>query len=152
MNKQPLSCIVAESGRLLYARKENPYSGLKIRSSSDTANFVRPNFPDVDFRESFAVLALSRSNTVLGYSVLFTGGVSGVVADVKNVMQYCLGLNASCFILVHNHPSGNLYPSEADKQLTQKMKEAGQVMDLSLLDHVILTNDSHYSFIDEGIL
>ena len=107
---------------------------------------------DIDYRESFKVLLLSRANGVLGISNLFTGGLSGVVVDPKLIFQVALKCNSSSIILMHNHPSANLKPSEADLSLTKKITEIGKLLDLKLLDHVIFTSESYFSFADEGYM
>jgi DNA repair protein RadC len=81
------------------------------------------------------------------------GGISGTVTDVRVILQAAIKTNASGIIVCHNHPSGNLNPSESDSKLTQKIKEAGNIMDIQLLDHLILTtDDNYYSFADNGLL
>jgi DNA repair protein RadC len=81
-----------------------------------------------------------------------SGGVAGTVADPKMIFKHALEQLASSIILIHNHPSGNLTPSQADKDLTRKLKEAGRMLDLPILDHLIFTDKSYFSFADEGLL
>ena len=95
---------------------------------------------------------LNRANDTIGYSIIGLGGVSGTVADVKMVFQHGLLCNASGVILAHNHPSGNLKPSQADINLTKQMVQSGKILDMPILDHIIVTEKSHFSFADEGIL
>jgi DNA repair protein RadC len=96
---------------------------------------------------------MNRSNSVLGILDISKGGISGTVTDVRVVYLAAIKVNASGIICAHNHPSGNLNPSESDTRLTQKLKEAGNLMDIQLLDHLILTtDDSYYSFADNGFL
>lgn len=104
------------------------------------------------FVEEFKVLLLTRSNQVIGIVPISQGGISGTVADPKLIFAAALKSSASSLILAHNHPSGNLKPSEADIRLTRKMKEAGQFLDLPVRDHIILTQEGHFSFADEGLL
>jgi DNA repair protein RadC len=98
------------------------------------------------------VLLLNRNNQVLGVYSLSKGGVSGTFVDAKLVFSVALKCNASSIIIAHNHPSENLTPSEADKSLTKKLKRAGKYLDINLIDHVILSKDDYYSFIDNGLI
>ena len=97
-------------------------------------------------------MLLNRANLVLGIVTVSSGGVAGTVADPKMIFGVALKANCSSVLLAHNHPSSNLTPSEADIRLTRKLKEAGKVLDLPVLDHLILTRDGFYSFADEGML
>ncbi|NOU62268.1 JAB domain-containing protein [Marinifilum caeruleilacunae] len=125
----------------------------KINSSSDVYELVCPTWdPDIDHKESFKVLLLTRANRVLGIVNLFIGGISGVSVDAKLVYQVALKCNAAGIILMHNHPSGNLSASEGDLQITRKLVEVGKLLDLPVIDHVIFTSESYYSFADEGLL
>lgn len=123
----------------------------KITSSKDVYEIVKPDLTDLD-HEEFWVLMLSRSNQVKKKVPISKGGVSGTVADPKIIFQKALEELASSIILVHNHPSGNLQPSQADIQLTRKMVAAGKMLDLPVLDHIIFANQGYYSFSDEGML
>jgi DNA repair protein RadC len=100
--------------------------------------------------EAFWILLLNRANRVIGRECISTGGVSGTVVDAKIVFRKALEYQASSLILGHNHPSGNLAPSTADRQLTAKLIQAGKHLDIAVLDHLIVTNSSYYSFADEG--
>lgn len=103
--------------------------------------------------EEFKLMLLNHSNKVLGIASISKGGISGTVTDVKVILQYAIKSNASSLILCHNHPGGSLQPSEADKQITKKIKEAGNFMDLTLLDHLILIPEGEfYSMADNGII
>ncbi|WP_439487463.1 JAB domain-containing protein [Algoriphagus sp.] len=106
----------------------------------------------IEFVEEFKVMLLSRANRVLGIVTISSGGTAGTVVDVKLVYAAAIKANASSVILAHNHPSGNLLPSEQDKRLTQRIKQAGNILDIPVLDHVIMTADGYYSFADEGEL
>lgn len=125
----------------------------KISASRDAFEILSIDWVGSDHVESFKVLFLSRANEVVAKITPFTGGVAGVVADPKVIFQKALAANASGFIVAHNHPSGNRNPSQADLDLTKKLKEAGKVLDIQLLDHIIMSgDDKYYSFADEGIL
>ena len=107
----------------------------------------------ISLQEQFIVLYLNRANLVLGGHKVFTGGLTGTVADVRLILGIALKACACSIIISHNHPSGNLKPSGADQELTNKLKEAGKLMDITLLDHIILSPEgSFYSFADEGLI
>ncbi|QDA59494.1 RadC family protein [Hymenobacter jejuensis] len=122
-----------------------------ITCSTDIYNLVRPNLQDLP-HEEFWVILLNRANVVMRKQPVSTGGVAGTVADPKVIFKHALEQLASSIILVHNHPSGNRNPSTADIALTRKLKEAGQFLDLPVLDHLIYTDHGYYSFADAGIL
>lgn len=106
----------------------------------------------LELQEECKVLLLNRGNNALGVYHLSKGGVSGTVVDVKLVFAVALKCNASGIILCHNHPSGNLCPSEADKFITSKIKKAGELLDIVLADHLIITTEGYYSFSENGLL
>lgn len=122
----------------------------QVSSAHDAYNILAENWEDVSHIESFKIILLNRANKVLGISIISTGGVSGTVADAKVIFQAAIKANASSVILSHNHPSGNLKPSEQDITLTKKIRAAGKVLDIAVLDHLIITDSSFYSFADEG--
>lgn len=123
----------------------------KISSSSDVYEIMKQHLLDLS-HEEFWVLILNRSNQVMKKQQISSGGVSGTVADPKIIYKSALSELASAVILVHNHPSGNLSPSQQDKDLTHKMKKAGEVLEIAVLDHLIFTDKGYYSFADEGLL
>ncbi len=126
---------------------------VKITSSNDAHNVIRQYYSgDIEIFESFFILLVDRSNTTVGYAKISQGGIAGTVVDVKIVAKYCLDSLCSGVILAHNHPSGNLTPSEQDKQITTKIKRALELIEVNVLDHLILTADNFYSFNDEGNL
>lgn len=98
------------------------------------------------------VLYLNNSNRTLSFSVMSIGGLTGTMVDVRLVLRDALLSKATAMILVHNHPSSTLRASSADKTITKKVKEAGLLLDIKLLDHLIITQDNYFSFTDEGIL
>ncbi|MET4075898.1 DNA repair protein RadC [Hymenobacter sp. UYCo722] len=122
-----------------------------ITCSRDIYNLIRPNLMDLP-HEEFWVILLNRANVVMRKTAISRGGVAGTVADPKMIFKEALEQLASSIILVHNHPSGNRNPSAADIQLTKKLKEAGNFLDLPILDHLIFAESGYYSFADEGIL
>jgi len=125
----------------------------KIQSSHDANEILRIAMGDlIDYKEAFYILLLNNSNEVLGVSKLSEGGITGTLVDVRLLFQIALKSHAVGVILAHNHPSGTLRPSEADKSLTQKLKKAGDYLDIKVLDHLIITTESYFSFADENIL
>lgn len=106
----------------------------------------------IEFVEQFKVLLLNRSNRVLGQYELSTGGTSGTVVDIRLVFAAALKANASGIILAHNHPSGNLAASQPDRDITSKFREAGRILEIPVLDHLIVTSEGYYSFADKGLL
>ena len=124
---------------------------VKIVSSKDAYNCLIADLMDLN-HEEFWILLLSRSNHVIKKINVSKGGVSGTVVDSKVIFKYALEHLASSIVLCHNHPSGNLKPSDADIKLTKNLKEAGRIMDIVVLDHLIIGEKSYYSFGDEGML
>ncbi|WP_027064845.1 RadC family protein [Maribacter sp. Hel_I_7] len=123
----------------------------KIGSSKDVYEILQPLLGDLE-HEEFWILFLNNSNKVLHKAQLSKGGITGTLVDVRIVMKQALELGAVAIILAHNHPSGTLRPSAADKQITQKIKVASETLDIKVLDHLIITQKSYYSFADEKIL
>ena len=125
---------------------------VKITNSKDSYELLLScwSHKTIELQEEFKVLLLNRNNQVLGIYPLSKGGVSGTVVDAKLVFSVALKCNASSIVIAHNHPSGNLKPSEADIRLTQKLKEAGNYLDVKVLDHIILSIEGYYSFADES--
>jgi len=106
----------------------------------------------IELQEQFKIILLNRANRVIGIYEVSTGGMSGTLADPKLIFSAALKSCASGIILSHNHPSGNLIPSNADIALTRKLKTAGSFLDIDVHDHLIITNDGYYSFADEGMI
>jgi len=123
----------------------------QIKSSHDGYAFFQPIIGDLP-HEEFWMLILDRSNKIMGSERVSIGGVAGTVADVKIIFKKALDCLASSIIVAHNHPSGNLRPSEADKSLTKKVYQAGKILDVSVLDHLIITENGYFSFADEGMM
>lgn len=105
---------------------------------------------NISLREYFFIILLNRANKVLGYYQLSSGGVTGTVADPKLAFSIALKCLASSVILTHCHPSQNKQPSESDRQLTKKFKAAGELLDINVLDHLIITKEDYFSFADHG--
>lgn len=140
--------------QLTYKSNVKPSLRPKINTSRDAYNILLENWDDskIEFIEQFKVILLNRANKVLGIVEISTGGVSGTVADPKVILGAALKAAASGFIMAHNHPSGNLTPSQTDTDLTRKLKEGGRFLEIQLLDHVIVTTEGYYSFADEGLI
>jgi DNA repair protein RadC len=123
----------------------------QIKCSKDVFELLSPVLSDLP-HEEFWILFLNRSNRVINRMKLSQGGISGTVTDVRMVMKKAIEYLASGIIVCHNHPSGNLNPSESDTRITQKIKEAGNIMDIQLLDHLIVSEKDYYSFAENGLL
>ncbi|WP_281542436.1 RadC family protein [Maribacter aestuarii] len=122
-----------------------------IGSSRDAYELLQPLMGDLE-HEEFWILYLNNSNKVLHKAQLSKGGITGTLVDVRIIMRQALELGAIALILAHNHPSGTLKPSNADKQITQKIKAGGEALDIKVLDHLIITQKNYFSFADDKIL
>lgn len=127
--------------------KERP----KIQSSSDAYHLIAPILMDLP-HEEFWILLLNRANLVIGREQLSLGGISGTVVDARVVFRKAIEGQASAIILVHNHPSGTLRPSQADIDVTKKLQQGGKTLDISVLDHLIIANKGYFSFADENMM
>lgn len=145
-----ISIIAAlELGR---RRKESQSQDLdKIVGSNDAFQLVLPDFMDLEY-EKFMVLLLNRGNKVIKKHELSTGGITGTIADPKLIFKIALDHFAVNIVLCHNHPSGNRQPSQTDIELTTKLKKAGQLLDIAVIDHLIIAGNSYFSFADEGLM
>lgn len=132
-------------------QQEEPQQLKAINSSSAVYRIMQPLLGELP-HEEFWVLYLNNSNKVVKKEQLSKGGITGTLVDVRLVFKIALEIFATSIILCHNHPSGKLAPSEADRQLTRKIKSAGEYLDVKVLDHIIITEKGFYSFADEGIL
>lgn len=122
-----------------------------IRSTKDSCEYIRQFYlDDINVFESAFILLLNNANTTIGYAKISQGGITGTVVDPRLIAKYAVESLAVGVILAHNHPSGNLMPSLADKTLTNKVKEGLKYLDINLLDHIILTQDGYYSMMEEG--
>lgn len=106
----------------------------------------------IEMQEEVKVILLNRTNKVLGIYSLAKGGITACVVDVRIILSVALKTLATGIIMVHNHPSGNLKPSQDDLNITKKLKEACNILDIALIDHLIITKDDYFSFADEGLL
>lgn len=139
---------------LIYKTKVKVSEMVKITSSKDAYETLLAGWDEnlIDFLEQFKIILVNRASKVLGVYEVSKGGMSMVSVDVKVVFIAALKAGASGLILAHNHPSGQLRPSEADKQLTERIRQAGKILDISILDHLIVTSEGYYSFVDELLM
>jgi len=140
--------------RVSYKPDYNINERPRISSSNQTFQLLKSQWDlgKINFLEEFKVVLLNRSNRVLGVVDISMGGVSGTFVDPKVVFAVALKGNASGIILTHNHPSGSVRPSEADIKLTKRMVECGKLLDINVWDHIILSEESYYSFADDGLM
>lgn len=131
-------------------RAEDAVELTKITSSKTIFEIMQPIIGELP-HEEFWIVYLNNSNKVISKSQLSKGGITGTLVDVRLVFKTALEMGATGLILCHNHPSGTLIPSDADKQITRKLKLAGDSLEIKVLDHLIVTETSYYSFVDEGI-
>ncbi|MDG5801020.1 DNA repair protein RadC [Marinilabiliaceae bacterium ANBcel2] len=149
-NAKAISIVAAmELGRRQRLHESATYPVIKC--SNDVYNIVAPIIADLP-HEEFWTLMLNRANKVIGRYNVSKGGINGTVIDVRLIMKRAVEQRASSVIISHNHPSGNLNPSSQDINITKKIKEAGKIMDIPLLDHLIITENGYFSFADEGVL
>ncbi len=122
-----------------------------IQSSADIARFLQARLRDLR-HEVFAVIFLNRSNKINHFEIISEGGITGTVADPRIILKKALEEEAVNLILCHNHPSGSLKPSRVDEQLTTRIRDAALLLDITVLDHIIVSDGGYYSFADEGLL
>jgi DNA repair protein RadC len=123
----------------------------KISSSRDAFEVLKSAMGDQPYEE-FWILILNKANRVIRKCCISEGGISGTVVDPKKIFKIALDHHASSIILGHNHPSGNIQPSEADQKITRKIRDAGTMLDIAVLDHIIVGDGVYYSFADEGLV
>jgi DNA repair protein RadC len=132
-------------------RVEETVELVKITSSKVIFDVMQPIIGELP-HEEFWIVYLNNSNKVISKTQLSKGGITGTVVDIRLVFKMALEYGATSIVLCHNHPSGSLKPSDADIQITQKLKRAGESLEIAILDHVIVTETSYFSFVDQGIL
>lgn len=132
-------------------KEQSPEEKPKLESSLSAFNMIKGELQDLP-HEEFWVLLLNRSNRLIKKKRISEGGVSGTVADPKIIFKLALDELASGLILAHNHPSKNLKPSDSDLSLTKKLKEAGKLLEIAVLDHIIVAGQQYFSFTDEGLI
>ena len=141
--------LLVSTFELSRRKSEEDQPQAKMNSSEAVAKRMIPKLADAS-QEQFIVLFLNRNNTILAEETLFTGGISATVIDTRIIFKRAVCHLASAIILIHNHPSGCLTPSKPDMEVTKKVKEVGNLLDIQVLDHVIVSSKGYYSFADHG--
>lgn len=143
----------AKEYKLVATDSKEQFERKKMTTSQECANYIRQFFDsDIAIYESSFVLLLNQANTTIGWVKLSQGGINGTVMDVQLVAKIAIESLAKSVVICHNHPSGQLFPSDADKHITNLVQQGLKLFCIKLLDHVILTEDSYFSFLDEGLL
>ncbi|ABQ06596.1 JAB domain-containing protein [Flavobacterium johnsoniae] len=139
---------------LIYRSKVSASQRPQITSSRRAYELALQNWDEnkIEFIEQCKIMLLSQSHKVLGIYEMSSGGIAGTVVDIRLLFTAALKAAAVNVILIHNHPSGNTAPSDADRQITSKAVKAGQFLDVKILDHLIISSESYYSFADDGAL
>lgn len=154
-NVQDLSLLntVAEV-ELIYKTTVKPSQRPQLKTSNDCYQLLKLHWDEnkIEFVEQFKIILLNKAQRVLGICEISSGGVSGTIADPRLIFVTALKSNSTSIILAHNHPSGNLQPSKADEELTNKIKLGGRLLEIAVLDHLILSSEGYYSFADEGLM
>lgn len=132
----------------------NQVDKIKLTNCKEVFEFIlsRWNLDIIEFQEECKIILVNRANFVLGIYELSKGGISGTIVDIRIILSIALKCNASGIILVHNHPSGNLKSSEADRKITRKLKYACDLLEISLIDHFIISRTDFFSFAQDGFL
>jgi DNA repair protein RadC len=137
--------------QISYKPSREVFSDIIINRSTQASEIFQQIWSsDLEYKEEMNIILMNRANKILGYNRVSTGGTTGTVVDLKVLFQLILKTNTQAFVIAHNHPSGNLKPSVQDLKLTEKVKEISRLLDVSFLDHMILSEGSYYSMADEG--
>lgn len=139
----------------LSVQEENPIFNTipEVKQVQDVVhNFRKLYSDDILIYESFYAMYLNQKNAVIGVVKISQGGITSTIVDIRIIFKYAIELLATSIIICHNHPSGNIMPSNQDKELTSKINIAANYLDIKLLDHIILSKDNYYSFANENIL
>ncbi len=139
---------------LVYRSKVKPSKRPMVDTAASAYKFLLSHWDEnnIELAEQSVALLLNRANRVMGMYRMSTGGITGTVVDPRLLFTAALKLNANAVILAHNHPSGNLTPSQQDKAMTDKIAMGGRYLDIKLVDHLIITNEGFYSFAEEGLI
>lgn len=140
--------------KLVYKTKVKASERLQIKSSKDAYFLLKSSWDQgkIDYFEQFKILFLNHSLKVLGLYEMSSGGITGTIVDLRMIFSAALKANATSIMIAHNHPSGNTRPSDADRYMTAKIRQAGELLDIKLMDHLIITSESYYSFTEDGAL
>ena len=149
---QPISQDIIAEVQISYSSKTKSADRVKITQSKEAVNAFRSFWQNLEHVEYAYLLLLNRQNQILGRYFLAKGGMTGAVINARVIFQVALKANATSIMMAHNHPSGNLQPSDADRKITRQIKEAGSFLDIPLMDHIIITEEGYLSFADEGLL
>ena len=148
----PARKALAEAAVELYKRVQIKQAERRQVISSETAcNILRPLIGDIE-KEEFWAIYLNQSNRVIRKERLSAGGITGTLVDVRLIMKEAILCNATGMIISHNHPSGNENPSPEDNRLTEQIKKAADSLNIRLIDHIIITSNTHYSYVENGML
>lgn len=139
--------------KYIVKEKLTEYKRIRIKDSCEVSDYIRKVYKgNIGIVECFYILLLNRANTIIGFVMISQGGISSTITDIRLICKHAIESLCSGVILIHNHPSGNRHPSTSDIKITKKIKEALNIFDIKVLDHIIVTEDTHYSFADERTL
>ena len=140
--------------KISFKKKGSVEQLYEVKDPETAADICRKCFDSgiIDWKEEFIVIALSRARKMTGFYPASSGGVTGTVVDPRVIFQLALLSNASALLICHNHPSGNLKPSQQDRELTRELVEAGKFLHIEVVDHLIITSEGYYSFSDNGLI
>ena len=146
--------IIDKVGEVELAYKPKTKSKQRLETSTDCYEYFLKTYKEteLEYRESFKVVFLNSNLRPLGWTTVSTGGINNTIVDIRIVLQAALLVNATMLVCCHNHPSGSTRPSREDDLLTSRIQRAGQIMNIPMLDHIIITTDSFFSYNDEGRL
>lgn len=145
--------IVSEI-ELVYKSRIKASERPQIKSSKEAYDLLKSTWDQgkIEYFEQFKILFLNHSLKVLGLYEMSSGGITGTIVDLRMIFSAALKANATSIMIAHNHPSGNTRPSDADRYMTNKIRQAGELLDIKLMDHLIITSESYYSFTEDGVL
>lgn len=139
--------------KIICKEVETSYKRVQLKSAKDVADYVRPLISETLMAfETFMVLGLNKKNNTIGWGLVAQGGISSVLVDMRVLFKMAIDMCATQIIVVHNHPAGTALPSAEDRALTKRVANGCELLDIKLLDHVIITNNDHYSFADHAEL
>ena len=151
LTERQTACLIASFELSRRKALQETSDRTQIKCSKDIFDVFAPLVSDLQYEE-FHVVYLNRANKIIKFEKISQGGISGTVTDVRIIMKNAITCLASGMIVCHNHPSGNLNPSDSDTKITLKIKEAGNLLDVQLLDHIIISDKDYYSFADNGLI
>lgn len=154
MEQSVNNLLVVSEIQLIYKPKIKPSERLKVTSSKTAYQIFHDDWDkdSIELYEQFKIMLLNKGNKVLGIVPISRGGIDGTLVDLKLIFGTAMKAGASNIVLAHNHPSGNLRPSHPDIAITKKLVNAGKILEVNILEHLIISNEGYYSFADEGML